>query len=52
MGDLRAWLLQPGLTFWSGTCPILFERVDGATRTLSVAALEDRLNRDLRRFDT
>ena len=31
------------LTFWCGSCPVLFQRLEGATRTLSVAGMEDRL---------
>jgi len=40
------------LTFWCGTCPVLFQRLEGATRTLSVAALEDRLSRGLSGIDS
>lgn len=40
------------LTFWCGTCPILFQRLEGATRTLSVAELEDRLSRGLSGIDS
>ena len=35
------------LTFWRGTCPVLFQRLEGATRTLSVAGLQDRLGQGL-----
>ena len=35
------------LTFWCGTCPILFQRLEGATRTLSVTGLQGRLGRGL-----
>ncbi|HEX6685482.1 MAG TPA: hypothetical protein VF062_22035 [Candidatus Limnocylindrales bacterium] len=31
------------LTFWCGTCPILFRRLEGAVHTLSIAELESRL---------
>jgi hypothetical protein len=31
------------LTFWCGTCPITFERLEGATGTLSIPELEQRL---------
>lgn len=40
------------LTFWCGTCPVLFQRMEGATRTLSVAELEDRLSQGLSGIDT
>jgi hypothetical protein len=30
-------------SYWCGTCPFLFQRLDGATRTLSLAALADAL---------
>lgn len=32
------------LGFWCGTCPFLFERLSGATETLSIDALQDLLN--------
>lgn len=35
------------LTFWCGTCPVLFQRLEGATSTLSVAALADMLRQGL-----
>jgi len=31
------------LSFWCGTCPFLFKRLDGANQTMSIAALEARL---------
>lgn len=33
------------------TCPVLFQRLDGATRTLSAAGLEDRLGQGLTGID-
>ncbi|HYZ53639.1 MAG TPA: hypothetical protein VE733_09090 [Streptosporangiaceae bacterium] len=39
------------LTFWCGTCPVLFQRLEGATSTLSIAELEDRLRRGLSGID-
>ena len=39
------------VTFWCGTCPVLFERLDGASKTLSIAGLEDRLRRGLSGID-
>jgi hypothetical protein len=39
------------LSFWCGTCPVLFEWLDGAHRTLSIAELEDRLRRGLSGID-
>lgn len=39
------------LTFWCGTCPVLFQRLEGATRTLSIAELQDRLRRGLSGID-
>lgn len=32
------------LGFWCGTCPLLFERLEGANETLSIADLQLRLN--------
>jgi hypothetical protein len=32
------------LSFWTGTCSFLFERLSGANQTLSLDALQDRLN--------
>ena len=40
------------LSFWCGTCPVLFQRLDGATSTLSIAELEDRLRRGLSGIDS
>jgi hypothetical protein len=40
------------LTFWCGTCPILFQRLNGATGTLSIAELEKRLGRGLNGIDS
>ena len=31
------------LSFWCGTCPFLFERLDGASETLSLDALSEHL---------
>lgn len=31
------------LSYWCGTCPLLFRRMDGATRTLSLSALTEKL---------
>ena len=31
------------LSFWCGTCPFLFKRLEGASRTLSIPELADRL---------
>ncbi|MGW5362048.1 hypothetical protein [Actinopolymorpha pittospori] len=31
------------LSFWCGTCPILFQRLEGANRTLSLAEVQDKL---------
>lgn len=31
------------LSFWCGTCPFLFKRLDGATETLSIEQLSDQL---------
>jgi hypothetical protein len=39
------------LTFWCGTCPVLFQRLEGATGTLSIAELEARLSEGLSGFD-
>lgn len=39
------------LTFWCGSCPITFQRLPGANATLSVAALQDRLNAGLSDLD-
>jgi hypothetical protein len=40
------------LTFWCGTCPFLFQRLEGATSTLSIAELENRLSRGLTGIDS
>jgi hypothetical protein len=40
------------LTFWCGTCPVLFQRLEGATRTLSVAGLQGRLSQGLDGVDS
>jgi hypothetical protein len=40
------------LTFWCGTCPVTFERLQGATGTLSIAKLEDKLRRGLGEIDS
>lgn len=39
------------LTPWCGTEPVLFERLDGPRRTLSIAGLGDRLRRGLGGID-
>jgi hypothetical protein len=39
------------LTNWCGTCPLTFERLEGANRTLSVGALRDRLATGLDRVE-
>lgn len=40
------------LSFWCGTCPFLFERLEGARDTLSLDAMSDRLAEGLRDLDT
>lgn len=40
------------LTFWCGTCPVLFQRMEGATSTLSIAELQDRLGQGLSGIDS
>lgn len=40
------------LTFWCGTCPVTFERLQGATGTLSIAELEDKLRQGLGEIDS
>src|SRR6478752_7170477 len=35
------------LSFWCGTCPFLFERLEGARQTLSLDELQARLNEGL-----
>lgn len=39
------------LSFWCGTCPALFRRLEGATQTLSLEHLADRLRRGLGDLD-
>lgn len=39
------------LSFWCGTCPFVFERIDGATRTLSVERLTETLNSGISGID-
>lgn len=39
------------LTYWCGTCPITFERLEGANGTLSVAELEGKLRDGLAGID-
>lgn len=39
------------LSFWCGTCPFLFERLEGAKGTLSLSVLEDRLAAGLGELD-
>lgn len=39
------------LSFWCGTCPFLFERLEGANRTLSIEALQGVLSDGLEDFD-
>ena len=39
------------LSFWCGTCPLVFERLEGSNRTLSSEALQGRLNRGLTSID-
>ena len=40
------------LSFWCGTCPIAFERLEGANGTLSIAELEAKLTRGLENIDS
>jgi hypothetical protein len=40
-----------GLSFWCGTCPFLFERLEGANDTLSIEDLQTRLNDGLDELD-
>jgi hypothetical protein len=40
------------LTFWCGTCPVMFRRLEGATGALSIAELEGRLRRGLGGIDS
>lgn len=39
------------LTFWCGTCPLVFERLEGANRTLSSDELQVRLNEGVTSID-
>jgi hypothetical protein len=39
------------LTFWCGTCPVMFRRLEGATDTLSITELADRLRHGLGGID-
>ncbi len=39
------------LSFWCGTCPLVFERLAGSNRTLSSDALQGRLNAGLTSID-
>ena len=39
------------LSFWCGTCPFLFERLGGATETVSIDRLEDTLATGIDDFD-
>lgn len=39
------------LSFWCGTCPFLFQRLQGANRTLSITALQQRLDNGLQALD-
>jgi hypothetical protein len=39
------------LSYWCGTCPFLFRRLEGANRTLSISDLTDRLARGLGEID-
>jgi hypothetical protein len=39
------------LSFWCGTCPFLFQRLEGANATLSMPELEERLNSGLDNVD-
>src|SRR4051812_42228271 len=39
------------LSFWCGTCPFLFERLEGANDTLSLSDIADRLAAGLRDLD-
>jgi hypothetical protein len=40
------------LSFWCGTCPFLFERMEGANRTLSIQELQEKLNEGLTGIDS
>lgn len=39
------------LSFWCGTCPLLFRRLKGANRSLSITGIQDRLNAGLEDVD-
>jgi hypothetical protein len=39
------------LAFWCGTCPLVFERLYGSNRTLSIDELQERLNTGLTSMD-
>src|SRR5690348_6644216 len=39
------------LSFWCGTCPFLFERLEGANQTLSLEDVQARLNEGLDRVE-
>lgn len=39
-------------TFWCGTCPVLFQRLEGASSTLSIEELQDRLDQGLSGIDS
>jgi hypothetical protein len=39
------------LSFWCGTCPLVFERLEGSNRTLSSEDLQERLNVGLSSID-
>lgn len=39
------------LSFWCGTCPFLFQRLEGANQTLSITALQQRLDDGLQAVD-
>ncbi|WP_426300439.1 hypothetical protein [Arthrobacter sp. R-11] len=39
------------LSFWCGTCPLLFKRLEGATETLSIPEMQQTLNSGLENID-
>jgi hypothetical protein len=39
------------LSFWCGTCPLVFERLEGSNRTLSSTDLQERLNSGVSSID-
>lgn len=39
------------LSFWCGTCPLLFKRLEGATETLSLPELQETLNTGIENID-